>query len=144
MSILPKLSFIVIIITFGLVAITRPSFGIILIMSIVVHELGHIIVAKYYGVFEGFILVADGFGIVHKRPDTYSKSVHITMSGFLFSLIPILVGGILFLNLWDLFTVILAGVLASVYDFINIIKRRKYYKEKRNTSQKGNGQEVGN
>ena len=128
MNIPPKLTFIGFMAILGFVIVMNPPLGIILVVSIIIHELGHIIVAKHYKLFKGFILTSDGVGITHYRPDTYKKTVHIAMSGFLFSLVPALIGGTIFLNLRDLFTIIIAVILASSYDFINIIKLRDYYK----------------
>ena len=128
MNIPPKLTFAAFMVILGFIIVMNPPLGIILVVSIIVHELGHTIVAKHYKLFMGFILTSDGVGITHRRPDTYSKTVHIAMSGFLFSLIPVLIGGVIFLNLWDLFTIILTVIAASIYDFINIIKLRDFYR----------------
>jgi len=128
MKIPPKLTFIGFMAILGFVIVMNPPLGIILVVSIIIHELGHVVVAKHYKLFKGFILTNGGVGITHYRPDTYKKTVHIAMSGFLFSLIPAIIGGVIFLDLGDLFTIILSVVVASSYDFINIIKLRNYYK----------------
>jgi Zn-dependent protease len=112
-----------------IVIIKHPPLGIIVILVIVVHELGHAIVAKYYGVFEKFTLVNTGFGVVHRRPNSYSKNVRISIAGFLFSLIPIFVGGYFFLTVQDVCVILFGSIFGSIYDFKNIIRYRKIYKK---------------
>ena len=108
----------------------NPPYGLTLAVMIVVHELGHYVVAKHYGVFLRFVLTPQGAGVEHIRPDTYKKHVDIAMAGYFFSLIPLIFGGIIFLTGSDFLWLGIIAVAASAYDIIGIFKIRDFYREK--------------
>lgn len=107
----------------------NPQLGIILTLSLILHELGHAIVASHYGLFKKFILTSNGFAVQRGNTNSYTKNVHISIAGFLFSLIPIAIGGYFFLDIIETCIIFFCSVIGSTADFRNIINYGKIYKK---------------
>lgn len=92
------------------------------LILIPLHELGHAVIAKYYGKFRGFSI---GKGTVGVRTSGSNKMINI--SGFLFHSLTFPILYIIGASFSSIFLLFLGGLIGSSADFVCIVKdlRRK-------------------
>jgi len=121
---------LLLLLAFGILFCIFPTTGILSVLLIVFHELGHFVVLKYYKNFDKFSMIGVNPGLLTKHSaKTLQESVLTNMSGFLFSFLILPITFCVTSNLLFVLFLLIGAVLASSYDFLNIIRYYRRLKE---------------
>lgn len=122
--------FTILLLTVVLVATTlvEPILGIGMAIFMILHELGHATVAKYYDNFKCFF-IENNIGVRRKRNSkTFQEDCCIRISGLLFSLLILPIASYMGADISTLVTLFLACIAGASVDLIQIIKAFKEWR----------------